>query len=73
MTEALIAVSFWAMILSSVCMTVHMLIQLTFECKCAFTVITFELAILVGVGICMIQELGKIFHSLCIVVFYGIA
>ena len=41
------------------CVTVHMLIQLTFECESTFACVTLELAILVGVGMKLVQSRSK--------------
>ena len=59
MTEAFITASFRAVILSGGSVTVHMLIQLAFECKCAFASVAFELAILVSISMKFVQSRGK--------------
>ena len=56
MTETFITFGFLAVKWLGGCVTAHMLIQLTFECKCTFAYFTLELTVLVGVGMKLIQS-----------------
>ena len=54
MTESFITSGFLAVIWLGGCVTAHMLVHLTSECKCTFAYFTLELTILMGVGMKLI-------------------
>ena len=56
MTKTFITSGFLTMKRPGGCMATHMLIQLTFECKCMFACVTLELTILVGVSMKLVRS-----------------
>ena len=56
MTEAFVTISFQTVVGSGVCVAMHVLVHLDFECKCSLADSTFEVTILVGISMQFVRS-----------------